>query len=197
MAAIQKNLDEAQRILDIAYQFDGTVNMTDVMELERRLRSVKMTIAQITLQANQSFAQFLVDQDTINMNWSIIETLNITAMGILMNFTEEEATREPIQVMINNINTTYMQLWDNLTRLDMQANALTGQFFRLTNRVTNASSSIHSASTNLSAFSSEVHLRQNAVDSFLSLVQALNVSIQTLEMVVEEAESGARILMVG
>ena len=196
MATIQRDLDEAQRILDIASRFDGTVNMTDVMELERRLRSVNMTLTQITLQANQSFAQFLVDQDTINMNWSAIETLNVTAMGLLMNFTEAADTLEPIRVIINDINSTYMQLRENLTRLDMQANALTGRYVRLTGRVSSASSSIRSASSNLSSLSSEVQMRQNAVDSLLSLVQALNVSIQTLEMVVQEAETGARTLMV-
>ena len=196
MVTIQSDLDKAQRILDIASQFDGTVNMTDVMELGRRLRSVNTTLTQITLQANQSFAQFLVDQDTINTNWSAIETLNVTAMGILMNFTQVADTLEPIRVIINDINSTYMQLRENLTRLDMQANALTGRFVRLTERVSSASSNIRSASGNLSSLSSEVQMRQNAVDNLLSLVQALNVSIQTLEMVVQEAETGARTLMV-
>ena len=176
--------------------FDGSVNMTDVMALDRRLLDLNATVAALSLAANQSLAQLLADQDRIYAAWEELQMLDSEVEGIEGNFTEGEATVEPILVLIDSANETYMIFRQNLTELDMQADRLARELDSLTTRADNVSMDALSLNESFAVYLAEVERRRVEITELMALVRVLNDSVLSVERAAEEAERTAKYLMV-
>lgn len=193
---IEEDLEEVERTLDQLNEYDGSVNMTDVMDLEQHLLALNTSVAMLSLVANQSLARLLEDQERIYAAWDDIQMLDSDLEGILVNFTEGEATVEPIEALISSANETYRMLRQNLTILDVQADRLARQLNGLVARADNASVEAALLDDNFAAFSEEVEWRRMEVVDLLALAQVLNDSVLSLELAAAEAQTSASNLMV-
>lgn len=193
---IDLDLNEVNRTLNQLDQFDGSVNMTDVMQVERELLALNSTVASLSRIANQSLAQLSRDLETINTSWNAIEMLNLEAREILANLTEGESMLEPILTLIDSVNVTHMELRRNLTDLDMRADRLASQLATLAERAGNVSSGSSLVNRSLVGLLEDVQRRGVEVANLFVLVQALNRSVLSLEMAASEAESRVNNLVV-
>lgn len=193
---IDMDLNEVNRTLNQLDQFDGSVNMTDVMQVERELLALNSTVASLSRIANQSLAQLSRDLVTINTSWNAIEMLNLEAREILANLTEGESMLEPILTLIDSVNVTHMELRRNLTDLDMRADRLASQLATLAERAGNVSSGSSLVNRSLVGLLEDVQRRGVEVANLFVLVQALNRSVLSLEMAASEAESRVNNLVV-
>lgn len=196
ISQIELDLDSVERTLDELEQYDGTVNMTSVGDLESRLLQLNSTATLLRSMANQSLAQLFRDQETIYTAWNAILTLNATVESILSNLTEGMATLEPIVMLLDGINATHQILRRNLTDLDMRADRLGVRLSRSTERADSLSEGLSMANSSLVSLSEEVGRRKEEVTRLLTLVQTLNESMQSLTSVADEAENSANDLMV-
>ena len=193
---IESDVEPVLAILTTADQFNGTVNMSSIMDLQRELSSLNSTVANLGSLANQSFAQILLDEQTFYNALNGIETANSTAERIMETLREEEARIVFVFDLISSINTAYMMLRNNFTFLDVEADRLTSLLNSVSERADNATADLVSANETLENFSEEVGRRQTEVINLLSLVRTLNDSVQSLEVASYEARSNASDLMV-
>ncbi len=196
LADIQGGLVEAEAILETVNAFDGVVNMTDVMELLERLTALNITAAALSSLANESLAQLEKDERTIYSAWTEIVDLNLSAEEITANLTEGLSRVDPIMSLIEDTNNTYMQLRDNLTRLDVRADELTSQLVRVRERINDTVSSVIMANASSASILEEVRRRQADVVVLFSLLRDLNDSAVLVEIASLEARDSAENLMV-
>lgn len=193
---IEGDLDEVERILEQLEQYDGTVNMTSVQDLEMRLRELNTTVAALSTAANRSLAQLVRDQNAIHAAWNEILMLNSEVEDLSVNFTEGESRIESINLLLDVINMTHAELRRNLTSLDMRANRIAMQLASATQRTENLTMDVSSANSTLLMLTEEVEQRRAQVVVLFSLIQMLNESVISLGTVAGEAEMRAEDLMV-
>lgn len=193
---IEGDLDEVERILEQLEQYDGTVNMTSVQDLEMRLRELNTTVAALSTAANRSLAQLVRDQNAIHAAWNEILMLNSEVEDLSVNFTEGESRIESINLLLDVINMTHAELRRNLTSLDMRANRIAMQLASATQRTENLTMDVSSANSTLLMLTEEVEQRRAQVVVLFSLIQTLNESVISLGTVAGEAEMRAEDLMV-
>ena len=193
---IEEDLDEVDVTLNQLSLFDGSVNMTDIMDLERQLLRLNTTVASLSLAANQSLAQLLRDQARIHTAWAELERLDSEAGRILANLTEGEAMVPNIKGLVEDANVTYQMLRRNLTDLDVRADRLARQLDVLAGRDRNLSEGIDAVNMSLASFSVEVGERRVEIENLLALARNLTDSVLSLEQAAEEAETSASNLVV-
>ena len=170
--------------------------MSDVIDLAAQLNSVNTTVTYLSLMANNSLEQLMLDQYTINSAWTELVTLNQTAEDLLVNFTNGTSMIDPTLGIIADINETYLMLRNNLTMLDMQADRLAYQLSVAMQRTGNLSRNVESANMSLVGLLVEVEERGREAAQLLTLLAMLNDSIQSLETAAVEAHTRANALMV-
>ena len=194
---IDQDLDRLDLILNQLEQFNGTINMTSVEELERRLQQLNNTAASLSREAAQSLAQLRQDVAVIDAASAQIVALNSTAESIIQgNLTEGESRLEPIAMLLDAISSTYATLRRNLTDLDVRAGRLGQSLVELSARADSLANGLVAANSSLGALSEEVERRSREVEVLMALVQALNESLLSLERVSNDAESRAGSLAV-
>ena len=163
---IENALVNAQRMLDNAIGYDGTVNMTSVADLLAWMSAINSTIAQYLYTANRTTALITEEQQMITNIWGELNMLDELAQELLVNLTFARNGTEEAEVLVQVFNETFILLRSNLSSLAVCYDMLNNQIL-LTNQITSNSSM----------------LLENAEADFISIVTNVNTSVTLANLV--------------
>lgn len=193
---IQDELAEAQRMLDAAIAFDGTVNMTTVNDLLVELLMINTTLASEFSRANATFTLVLRDQQSIKNSWNELNMLNESALELAVNLSRGIDITRQAEGLIQDFNETFNSLTSRLTLLAVRFNALHTKFLSINASVANASVSLDDIEADFDSLVTELESRQRDVNETLLLAKQLNTTVISTQSVAQMTLNSVNQLMV-
>lgn len=182
---IENELVDAQRMLDNAIGYDGTVNMTSVAELLARMSTINSTIAQYLFTANRTTALILDEQQMITNIWGELNMLDELAQELLVNLTIARNSTEEAEVLVQIFNEAFILLRSNLSSLAVRYNMLNSQIL-LTNQIaSNSSMLLENAEADFNSFVTDVNASVTLANSVLLMAIELNTTINETQAVAQ------------
>ncbi len=182
--------------LDIANDFDGTVNMSDVTELQEIINQYNASIARIIASADNSFNSLTIIQTNISNIWENLNTLQQSGQQLVVNISTLEQKEEDTDGSVMDIQTMYTILRTNLSYLDTKANKLIYQLSTLSVTVINATSDLVSTTDKVLFVANDVQTKLRQVNASLILSVHLNQTVRSAFRSVLEANDRAKGLLV-
>ncbi len=193
---IQAALSTSEMNLNIANDFDGTVNMSDISELEELINNYNASIAVTIALANSSFQTLTTIQDNINIILDNLTTLEQVGQVLVLNISALEQKIEENDVNVMNIQAIYNALRMNLSYLDTKANQLMYQLSALSIVVINTTSDLLSTTDRISLLAENVETKGQQVATNLVLSTNLNQTVRNAFNSVMDANERAQALLV-
>lgn len=193
---IQTALNTSEMNLDIANDFDGTVNMSDVTELQEVIDDYNASIAVIFASADSSFIMLTAIQGNIITMWENLNTLEQAGQQLVVNVSALEQEKEEIDAELMDIQRTYNILRMNLSYLDTGANQLVRQLSALSMTVIDTTSELLSTTDRVSSLVNDVETKFKQVNTSQVLSMHLTQTVRSAFNSVMEANERARELLV-
>lgn len=193
---IDSELVAAQRMLDDAIAFDGTVNMTSVTELASQLSAVNSTISQQYYTANRTIALILEEQQMITDSWNKLNILEELAQELLVNLTLAQNDTEEATMIVQIFNSTYTLLRGNLSSLSARYDVLNSQLLLINQMASNVSTTLDNTEVNFNLLVTDVNT--SIAEASLALLKAiqLNNTINETQIAIQMAQNNAHGLLV-
>lgn len=178
---IENELVDAQRMLDNAIGYDGTVNMTTVVELSSQLSAVNSTIAREYYTANRTIVLILEEQQMITEIWEELNMLNETAQALLVNLSLANNTTEEVEILVQRFNVAYTLLRSNLSSLAVRYNMLSDVVVLISQIASNASLFLENAEDDFNSLAADVNTSTVRANSALLKAIQLNSTINATQ----------------
>ena len=193
---IQRALNRTEMYLDRANAFDGTVNMSDVTELQNLIYAYNSSIGVIVGNANASFDMLSAIQVGIISVWQELDNLQSQVQQYITQLAEAENETAGLDQELAEIQSTYYLLRTNLSYLDSRANQLQAEINTLTTLLLNISAELQSSYDRVVALRNDVNERLNQTIVSSDLARQLNQTVRDALEAVENANSRAQQLLV-
>lgn len=193
---IENELDDAQRMLDRARDYDGTVNMTTVNELLSQLLMVNSTIAGEYFRANRTISLLLQEQQMISNAWIKLNLLNMTAQELLDNLTIARDDTEEAAILVQRFDETYNLLRGNLSVLAVRYDMLRQRLLLINQTVANASVTVDDAGVSFGTLVTEIDTRIDEANMTLGIAVQLNSTINATQVAAQMTLDSANRLLV-
>ena len=164
-------------MLDNAIGYDGTVNMTTVVELSSQLSAVNSTIAREYYTANRTIALILDERQMITEIWEELNMLNQSAQVLFVNLSLARNTTEEAEIQVQIFNEEYTLLRRNLSSLAVRYDMLSNQIVMINQIANNASMSLENAEADFSSLAADVNTSTARANSALLKATQLNNTI--------------------
>ena len=176
---IQRALNTSEMYLDRANAFDGTVNMSDVSELQDLIYEYNSSIGRIVNSANASFNMLNAIQVGVINVWQELEALESQVRQYTAQLAEAENETAGLSQELEYTQSTYNLLRVDLTNLDSRANQLEAETNSLFTLLLNTSAEVRSSNGIVKMLQSNVseRLEQAAVSN--DLAGQLNQTVTT------------------
>lgn len=174
---IENELVDAQRMLDNAIGYDGTVNMTSVAELMSQLSAINSTIASHLYTANRTTALILEEQQIIIDIWGELNMLDELAQELFVNLTLARNSTEETEILVQRFNESYTLLRRNLSSLAVHNSTLSDQVLLLNQITSNASMYLENAEADFYSLVTDVNASVAVANSVLLTAIDLNTTI--------------------
>ncbi len=193
---IQRALDISKIDLDRANQFDGTVNMSDVNELQEMIHEYNASIYLIIASANDSFDMLVTVRGEIVIAWEDLNNLENIVQQLVLNVSVSELEAENIESDLIEVQTTYNLLRMNLSSLDTRANQRIDQLTSLSITVNDITFDLRSNNELVSSLANDVEMKLDQINLSLVLSTQLNRTVRSAFSAVMDANERARELLV-
>ena len=193
---IQRALDISKIDLDRANQFDGTVNMSDVNELQEMIHEYNASIYLIIASANDSFDMLVTVRGEIVIAWEDLNNLENIVQQLVLNASVSELEAENIESDLIEVQTTYNLMRMNLSSLDTRANQLIDQLTSLSTTVNDITFDLRSNNELVSSLANDVEMKLDQINLSLVLSTQLNRTVRSAFSAVMDANERARELLV-
>ena len=194
---IEQELVDAQRMLDRAIAFDGTVNMTTVNELLSDLLAVNSSLAAEYFRANRNVTLLLRDAEMINDTWTELNMLNETVQELIENLTIGRMNTEEARDLLQNFNETHDSLRRNITLLAVRFDMLQRQFLSINATAANISVYLDNAEVQCDELETAIDTKLEEANETLGLAVQLNSTINSTQAVVQMTLDSVNQLLVG
>ena len=176
---IQSALNTSEMYLDRANAFDGTVNMSDVSELQDLIYEYNSSIGVIVNSANTSFNMLNAIQVGVINIWQELEELELQVKQYTAQLAEAENETARLNQELVNIQSRYNLLRVNLSYFDSRANQLEAEINTLFTFLLNTSAEVQSSNGMVRTLQDNVgeRLEQAAVSNILA--RQLNQTVTT------------------
>ncbi len=193
---IQTALNMSEINLDRANEFDGTVNMSDVTELQELIHDYNASIHLIIATANDSFDMLVTVRGEIVITWEDLKNFEIIVQQLVLNVNVLELEAENIEADLMEVQTTYNLLRMNLTHLDTRANQLINKLTSLSITVNAVTFDLRSKNDRVSSLATHVEMKLDQINLSLVLSSQLNRTVRSAFSAVMDANEKARELLV-
>ena len=195
--SIKQALDEAETNLMIANEFDGTVNMSDIIDIQFLINRYNLSIFMIIEETNITLDILRQVQLNVYIAWSDLNDIDLLVEMLLSNLTEnEDVVSEVDNRLMELVQSNYLPLRANLSYLDSQANTLANRLSDLSQSLGNASISLQASNNSVSDLSEEIERREVEVELALDLARVLNGTVRSAHDTALEANQTAHMLLV-
>ena len=195
--SIKQALDEAETNLMIANEFDGTVNMSDIIDIQFLINRYNLSIFMIIEETNITLDMLRQVQLNVYTAWNDLNDIDLLVEMLLSNLTEnEDDVSEVDNHLMELVQSNYLPLRANLSYLDSQANTLANRLGDLSQSLGNASISLQVSNSSVSDLSEGIKRRAVEVELALDLARVLNETVRSAHDTALEANQTAHMLLV-
>lgn len=195
--SIQQALDEAEIRLMLANEFDGTVNMSDILDIQFLINRYNLSIFMIIEETNITLDMLKQVQVNVYSAWSDLNDIDLLVQMLLNNLTEnEEMVSEVNNRLMEIVQSNYLPLRANISYLDSQANTLANRLSDLSQSLVDVSISLQASNSSVSDLSEVIDRREAQAEIALDLARVLNETVRSAHVAVVEANKTAHMLLV-
>jgi len=194
VAGIGEALDLSDFQLSRAEGFDGTVNMSDVTQLQDIVSSFNDTIMNEILPGAESAFQRLEELAIdVGVAWSRLNNLTERAQELLNSLPSLATDLNVTEGGLTRIKSRYNALRQELSQLDYQANTLSAQLRGVARLLSNSTTSLTMGSESLSSIRAGIYARLSGLE--LGRAEELNTTVTRVMDVAVQANTRAQQLM--
>lgn len=182
--------------LDRAFEFDGSVNMSDVTMLQDLIYAYNSSIGVMVADVNASFEVLSIVQGEIYIVWEELDNLELFVQQLVANVSAQEQEAAAVGAEFRRIKTMYSLFRTNLTYLDIRANQLIDELSMLSRGVMNMSVQTQSNNNSVSSLKTDIQEKLAQANISLELAKQLNFTVTTAYSAVREANERIQQLLV-